>query len=95
MRPASQINWQLIQAYSTNATYSWNSPGAAAGVVYFRVWARDASSSAARDTFSSIPYTIAAAAPCASVAVSSAPTTVTHSTSGGTHVTVTAAPPAA
>ncbi|TMF20203.1 MAG: hypothetical protein E6I36_10885 [Chloroflexi bacterium] len=43
MRPASQSSWQLIQAYSTSTQFHWNSTGAVAGIVYFGVWARDAS----------------------------------------------------
>ncbi len=37
--------WQLIQAYSTTATYDWNSTGASVGTVYFGVWVKDVSSS--------------------------------------------------
>ncbi len=89
MRPASSTTWQTIQAYSTGNTYRWNSTGAAAGIVYFGVWAKDASSGAAYDTTMSTAYSVTAA--CASATVSAAPTTVVHSTSGGTHVTATAA----
>jgi hypothetical protein len=90
MRPASQTNWQLIQAYSTTGQYHWNSTGAAPGIVYFGVWAKDAGSGEAYDTNTSIPYTVTASS-CASVTISAAPTSVVHSTSGGTHVTATAA----
>ena len=85
MRPASQANWQAVQAYSSSPTYSWNSTGAAPGIVYFGVWAKDASSPAQYDTVTSIPFTVSTAS-CASVSVSAAPTSV----SSGTHVTVTA-----
>jgi hypothetical protein len=89
MRPASSSTWQTIQGYSTAGTYHWNSTGAAAGIVYFGVWAKDASSGAPYDATASTPFSVAAA--CASVTVSAAPTSVVHSTSGGTHVTATAA----
>jgi hypothetical protein len=38
------LTWQLVQGYSTNASYRWNSTGAFAGTEQFGVWARDASS---------------------------------------------------
>jgi hypothetical protein len=44
MRPAWLSTWQLVQGYSTSATYDWNSTGAPAGTIYFGVWAKDASS---------------------------------------------------
>jgi len=40
MRPASQTNWQLVQGYSTSATYNWNSTGAAAASCISGVGAR-------------------------------------------------------
>jgi hypothetical protein len=36
--------WQLVQAYSSSATYQWNSSGAAPGAPTFSVWVEDASS---------------------------------------------------
>jgi hypothetical protein len=91
LRPASSSTWQLVQGYGTSATYDWNSTGAAAGIVYFGVHVRDSSSPLAYDAVASTPVTVTNAAACGSVTVSAAPTTVVHSTSGGTHVTVTAA----
>ncbi|TMF20201.1 MAG: hypothetical protein E6I36_10875 [Chloroflexi bacterium] len=85
MRPASQASWQTVQAYSSSPTYSWNSTGAAAGIVYFGVWAKDASSPAQYDAVTSIPFTVSTAS-CTSVSVAALPTSV----SSGTHVTVTA-----
>jgi hypothetical protein len=58
MRPASETNWQLVQGYSTSATYDWNTTGAAAGTVYFGVWVRDASNSAAYDKTVSLSVTV-------------------------------------
>jgi len=58
MRPASSPTWQLVQGYTTMATYDWNSTGAAAGTVYFAVWVRDASSSAGYDAFTSTPVSV-------------------------------------
>jgi hypothetical protein len=44
MRSATSSTWQLVQGYSSSATYDWNSAGAAVGTVYFGVWVKDASS---------------------------------------------------
>ncbi len=38
-------NWQLVRAYSSTATYTWNTTGAATGSYSVSVWVRDASSS--------------------------------------------------
>lgn len=38
-------DWQLVQSYSTTATYNWNTTGAPVTTVYFGVWAKDAASS--------------------------------------------------
>ena len=58
MRPAGYSTWQLLQGYSTNATYNWNTTGAPAGTEYFGVWARDSSSGATNDSLASIPFTL-------------------------------------
>src|SRR5205823_14999591 len=42
MKPAGYTTWQMLQGYSTNAQFSWDSLGAAAGTETFGVWARDA-----------------------------------------------------
>jgi hypothetical protein len=44
MRPAWVSTWQLVQGYSTSATYDWNTSGAPAGTIYFGVWVKDAGS---------------------------------------------------
>jgi hypothetical protein len=58
MRAAGSSTWQLLQGYSTSATYNWNTTGAPAGTEYFGVWARDASSAASSDSHASIPYSL-------------------------------------
>jgi hypothetical protein len=81
--------WQLLQSYSTKATYSWNSTGAAAGIEYFGVWVKDASSATGGfDANLSIPYSVTTAS-CTSVTASANPTSVAHGS--GTHITITAA----
>ena len=44
--------------YQTIATYDWNSTGAAAGTVYFGVWAKDGHSSNSYDAIASTPVTV-------------------------------------
>jgi hypothetical protein len=58
MRPASSSTWQLVQGWSTKATYDWNSTGAAAGTVYFGVWAKDPGSSNSYDAIASTTVTV-------------------------------------
>jgi hypothetical protein len=86
--------WQLVQGYSANTTYSWNSRGALAGNHYWSAWVRDAGSPGANsalgstyDAYSPLTYVITTPS-CASVTVSAMPTTVASGTS--THVIVTA-----
>jgi hypothetical protein len=79
-------SWQVIQDYSSLATYSWNSTGAPGGSEHFGVWVRDTSSAAAYDTFTSIPYMLTTLA-CGSITASATP--LTPSTSG-TSITITA-----
>ena len=89
LRPATSSVWQMVQAYGTGNTYDWNSTGAAAGTVYLGVHARDVNSLNSYDSVNSTPVTVMTPS-CASVTVTASPTTVVHSSSGGTHVTVTA-----
>ncbi len=83
-------SWQLIRGYSGSPTYSWNSTGALAGTEQFGVWVRDASSPAAYDIYTSIPYAVTTPS-CASVTLSAAPPSPSaHGT--GVQVTFTAVP---
>ncbi len=79
MRPTSQNSWTLIQAYSTSNQFHWNSTGAVAGIVYFGVWARDATSlgivgdsTGSFDVNVSIPYTVTGTL-CTAATISAAP----------------------
>ena len=58
MRLAWVSTWQLVQGYSTSATYDWNSTGAPAGTIYFGVWVKDAGSSSTVDAFASTAVTV-------------------------------------
>jgi spore germination protein YaaH len=50
--------WQLVRAYSTSASFVWNTNGAPAGTERFGVWVRDSNSSAVYDAFVGIDYTL-------------------------------------
>ncbi len=87
MRAASSSTWQMVQAYSTSATYLWNTSGAPAGTVYFGVWTRDATSGKSYDATDSAPFSLIS--PCTSAtATFSPPSGVAHGT--GAIVTITA-----
>ncbi|TMF76817.1 MAG: hypothetical protein E6I12_09585 [Chloroflexi bacterium] len=58
MRVGTDPKWVLIRGYQTIATYDWNSTGAAAGTVYFGVWAKDGHSSNSYDAIASTPVTV-------------------------------------
>ena len=72
--------WQVAQAYSANATFTWNTTGKAAGAYRFSVWARDARSAGTSctalgcsDAFvPGFAYTLTPV-PCKAVTLSSAP----------------------
>ena len=92
MRAASQSSWQMIQGYSTTATYNWNSTGAAPGVVNFGVWAEDVRNAPAAgyEANTSIPYTISSGSvgACTAVTLTAAPTSVIQGST--THSILTA-----
>ncbi len=89
--PASST-WTIAQAYSSAATFSWNTNGAATGTYNIGVWARDASSAGATasslgtfDSFAGSTYTLTSQ-PCASAAAAAAPPSAS---TPGTPVTFT------
>jgi spore germination protein YaaH len=78
MAPGSST-WTVVQAYSSSATFTWNTSGKAAGTYRFSVWVRDSSSPGAIstslgnfDAFVPINYTLAST-PCTSVTAFAAP----------------------
>jgi nicotinamide mononucleotide (NMN) deamidase PncC len=84
----SSTDWILIQAFSTTATFDWNTTGAPPGVVYFGVWVKDAKSKTATfDANASATVTVNPAV-CTTVNATALPTTVVHGS--GTHSTITA-----
>jgi hypothetical protein len=65
MLPQGSSTWQLLQGYSTNATYTWNTTGALSGTEQFSVWIRDAKGYGANngpmgpyDTYVGTSYTL-------------------------------------
>jgi hypothetical protein len=51
--------WQLVQPYTSSASYDWNSTGAPVTTVYFGVWAKDANSQTTSfDANASTPVTV-------------------------------------
>src|SRR5260370_13008202 len=58
-------SWQMVQAYSTSATWQWNTSGAAKGTYVVAVWARDSNSTGTSgntygrwDSFGASNYTL-------------------------------------
>jgi hypothetical protein len=87
-------SWQVVQAYSTNATFSWSTTGLAAGSYRYTVWARDSGSTGTScgslgcfDTYSPATAYALSAQPCTSVTDSAAPASPQAS---GTAITFTA-----
>jgi len=93
LRTTSNPVWHMVQAYSHTATYDWDSSGALPNdTVYLGVHAKDVNSisSAGYDVVASAPVNINASM-CPNVpSITAVPNVVVHSTSNGTHVTVTA-----
>ncbi len=78
-------SWSLVQPYSANATFAWNTFGMPAGSYRFSVWARDLTSSSSYDTFSAFQYQLTLA-PCTAINATIMPLS---SANVGTTVTVT------
>jgi hypothetical protein len=86
--------WQVLHAYSSTATFNWNTTGLAAGTYRYTVWVRDASSAGTGcnslgcfDAYSPATSYTLTSTPCASVTESAAPTSTT---TRGTTVAFTA-----
>jgi hypothetical protein len=81
-------SWTVAQAYSTRATFDWNTTGPLpAGTYLYSVWARDSGSAAGYDTFfPGTAYTLTST-PCTSVTASAAPASPQ---AAGTAVTISA-----
>jgi len=86
--------WTIARAYSTNATFNWNTTGDASGNYHFSVWVRDATSSGAfgtppntYDAYAALDFALQVA-PCTGMSVSASPISTAAI---GTSVSVTGA----
>lgn len=75
----SAKRWQLVQAYSTNASFDWNTLGLPPGAYPISVWARDASSLGAAanalgswDTYAALTISVYSR-PCTGVSLTAVP----------------------
>jgi len=68
------VGWNLAQGYSPTATYGWSTAGLAGGTYRFSVWARDASSGNAYDSFSAFDYVLTISS-CTGMSAGAAPAT--------------------
>jgi hypothetical protein len=89
MMAQGSSTWQLVQGYSSSASFRWNSTGALAGTETFSVWARDANSAGLNggsmgsyDTFAGIPFTVTTSVAGACTAITATSTPVTSAASG-------------
>jgi hypothetical protein len=86
--------WTIGQAFSTTATFTWNTTGLPAGTYHYTVWVRDSGSTGTNknnlgsfDTFFAATNYTLTVTPCTSVTETAAPPTTTTS---GTSVSFTA-----
>jgi spore germination protein YaaH len=84
-------SWSLVQRYSANAVYNWNTTGLPPGTYTFSVWARDANSPGINgvspttyDAFNTLPYQLTAA-PCTAMSATASPPTTQPA---GTTITI-------
>jgi hypothetical protein len=81
-------SWQIVQAYSTASTYTWNTAGLAGGTYLLDVWARAQGSSADKEANISPNPTYVLGPPCTSVTESFSPA---GPSAPGTTITLSAA----
>lgn len=95
MQAPNSATWQVVQSYSTNSTFNWNTTGLASGTYHFIIKARDKTSSGtvgagnpngAWDVYATLAYTLNPVA-CTGVTASSAPP---NTAPAGTPVVLTA-----
>jgi len=67
--------WSVGQAYSSNASWTWNTTGLPVGTYTIQVWARNSGSTASYEAYRSISYTLATVQPASSVTVTTSKST--------------------
>jgi hypothetical protein len=80
--------WTVLQDWSTNSSYSWDTSTAVAGTYNFQVWTKNQGSTASYESYASAAYTLSTAVPCADAAAS---TSLQSPQPAGTPVTLTGA----
>jgi hypothetical protein len=92
--PPGATAYQLVQAYSSKATLTWNTTGDAPGIYAISIWARDANSPGTSgnqfgrwDAYNNANQFTLESSPCSSVSISFSPAS---SATSGTSVTATA-----
>ncbi|MCA9629431.1 MAG: hypothetical protein KC766_17270 [Myxococcales bacterium] len=58
--------YTLLNAYTTTATFDWDTTGESAGTHYIQVWARAVGSPKAYDTYTTLAYVLGSSAVCTS-----------------------------
>lgn len=79
--------WTMVQYWSSSSQFSWATTGGSVGTYNFQVWAKDASSGAAYDTYTGTSYTLTGGSTCANGGISATPASPRPI---GTTVTITA-----
>jgi len=79
-------NWSVVQPWSTNATYSWDTTGATSGTYNYQVWVANQGSTAEYEVFTSASYVITGGAACTAGALNAS---VASPEPVGTSVTLT------
>ncbi len=57
LRPGAS-SWQIVQAYSSNAAWSWNTSAASKGTYFVQVWVRDLNSAGRWDAYGPSQFTL-------------------------------------
>ena len=66
-------SWTVAQDWSTNATFGWNTSGAAPGTYYFEVWIRAQGSGATYESYADGSFTVESRPACAGATLAASP----------------------
>jgi hypothetical protein len=73
LAPGGQTPWTIVQPWSDNASYVWDTSAASFAAYEFEVWVRDSTSTSMYDTNAITTYTITPAGTCGGGAISATP----------------------